>query len=77
MKKIYNGEKEFIVPSEFLGIGVSAFRGCKQLEKIVFHKDLEYIGYYAFSECSSLKSIVFSPKIKNISEAAFMGCRCL
>lgn len=54
--------KEIVVPEQIDGasinsIGMEAFKGCSNLEKITLPSTIESIGMKAFSECHSLKEV--------------------
>ena len=51
-----------------------AFRGCKQLRKVVFNDGLKNIGWKAFEECSSLLSIVLPSTVSEVRVSAFHWC---
>ena len=60
-------------------IGVSAFRGCIALKKVVLPDSVTEIGNYAFKDCSSLTTLVFPTSITTMGEnipyyEAFSGC---
>ena len=49
--------KSYVIPSNVISIGDSAFYGCNSLSEIVISSSVTSIGDYAFSGCSSLKYI--------------------
>lgn len=51
-----------------------SFRGCTQLVKIKFCKELEKIEKDEFACCPLLQHIVFPSTVKVIGEDAFQGC---
>ncbi len=57
------------------------FAECKNLTKVVFHKDLTYLGEYAFFGCEDLESVKFGDDNEIICEKigsyAFAGCTSL
>ena len=61
------------IPASVQSIGESAFRDCKNLEKVTFAKDsqLKEIGEYAFRYCSSLKHISLPKNIEEIHKSCF------
>ena len=54
-------------------IADDAFRGCKDVTRVVLPDSLERIGGYAFFECSSLASIRVGDSIRHIGREAFWG----
>jgi len=54
-------------------IADDAFRGCKDVTRVVLPDSLERIGGYAFFECSSLASIRVGDGIRHIGREAFWG----
>lgn len=56
-------------------IGVDAFMGKKQLQKIELPSSLRYIGNQAFRDCSSLRDIKFPTQLKGIGCYAFYNCQ--
>ena len=50
---------------------VSAFDGCKNLEKVIFKEGVEIITQLSFCDCEKLKSVVIPASVKKINAAAF------
>lgn len=59
-------------PSSLVNIGEGAFLGCKNLKKIYFSSEINFIGKRAFEKCISI--IEFSCTVKEIGEEAFAYC---
>ena len=59
-------------------IGMSAFKGCTSLEKIVLPKEMESLGSSAFEGCTNFTEIVLPDKIKyDVGDHIFAGCTSL
>lgn len=67
----------FIVPDNIKEIGNNAFRGLKNLEKIIIPDSVEKIGAFAFYECQNLREVTMSKNIKEIGTVAFGRCYSL
>ena len=65
------------LPDTVTEINSGAFAGYKNLNRIVFSKNLEKIGYRAFASCSGLESVELPDGLKIISIEAFCYCRSL
>jgi len=59
-----------------LRIGVGAFRGWPNLEKVVIKPHLE-LGAFAFEDCSSLREIEFEGSVQISQECIFRNCKNL
>lgn len=72
-------EVYFATGSNVSVIGKDAFKGCINLEKIVFPASVKTIESGAFENCTSLKEIVFTGDCDGLSlaEGAFKGCSSL
>lgn len=63
-----------VLPDSCIRIGCSAFRGCHNLNRIVFPKGLRYIRSNAFAWCESLISPQLPASLETIDRNAFYGC---
>jgi hypothetical protein len=68
---------EVRLPDGLKGIGVSAFRECKQLQSISLPTGVELVGDGAFADCRSLEWVRFSEALQRIGDEAFQGCNAL
>jgi len=67
--------KEIIIPESVNYIGVEAFKGCQNLQKVTFAGSGEVIiDSSAFEGCTSLTTIVGGENIVDIGCKAFSGC---
>ncbi len=71
------GLKAVELPENLAEIESSAFRKCRQLEKIVIPPSVLTVGDYAFSECSEMQEAVISEGVQKIGECAFSYCNAL
>lgn len=63
------------IGDDVTGISKYAFRGCENLENVVFNKTAEFsIGEYAFEDCTSLEEIVIPNSITTIRNGCFFNC---
>ena len=67
-------DRDIIIPINVHGIANGAFRGCRQIESVVFHGGISVIPDDAFRGCVNLKSVTFSPCLKHIGARAFRNC---
>lgn len=58
-------------------IGVNAFNGCKNLEKVTLPDSITNIKKSAFNGCSALKEINLPKNLKIIDSYAFANCKAL
>ncbi len=49
----------------------------KNIKKIIFSKDADFINYRQFSGCENLTEIIFPDKVKEFSNYVFSGCKSL
>lgn len=71
-----SGLTEFVAPSVET-VGAEAFRGCSDLESVVFGTQLRFLGEYAF-QYSGIRSIQISESILlRIENGTFSGCNNL
>lgn len=74
-------EKDSIVRVEFgpkvRKVGADAFRGCSNLEEIVFEEGTVEIGFCAFADCVNLTKVTLPASIRSIGGGAFVGCERL
>ena len=69
--------KSYVIPSNVISIGDSAFYGCNSLSEIVISSSVTSIGDRAFWNCRSLSEIVIPSSVTSIGECAFVLCRSL
>ncbi len=69
--------KSYVIPSNVISIGDSAFYGCNSLSEIVISSSVTSIGDSAFLWCSSLSEIVIPSSVTSIGDYAFSGCSSL
>ena len=60
--------------SDITRVPFAAFRGYKELKKVILPTDVESIGMYAFMGCDSLEEVYIGTSLKKIGEGAFCGC---
>lgn len=56
---------EISLPKTLIGIGVSAFQGCKKLKKVVCPAPIVNIKEYAFSDCNQLQVLDINMQIQD------------
>ena len=69
--------KSYVIPSDVISIGDSAFYGCNSLSEIVISSSVTSIGDSAFLWCSSLPEIVIPSSVTSIGDSAFLWCSSL
>ena len=71
---IVSDNKTFLeIPSSVYTIGVNAFGGNRELQKVVIHS--QTVDSYAFDRCEKLATVVLSPYTQNFGkENPFRGC---
>lgn len=63
-------------PNSLSYIGDSAFKDCKNLEKVIFNSAKSYkISNYAFSGCEKIKQIQFATGLESIGKESFRDCK--
>ena len=68
----------FVVPKQVVTIGPFAFNHLNDLNKVVLHKDIEFIAPGAFEDCKNLKEIVgLEDCVKLRDLSGFYGCKSL
>ena len=60
-----------------VGIGSTAFRGCKKLTQLILPDSVKIIGSGAFLECESLISVVIGSGVETLGTQAFYKCEKL
>lgn len=70
-------EDSFSIPSGYNYIGDSAFRGCKNLTRVLFHSEVKTVGDFAFADCTALRSVSLPSSVTEIRPSAFSGCSAL
>lgn len=66
--------KQVVIQKGITRIGVSSFRGCKNLVDITIPDSVTVIGERAFQECISLTSIKIPEGVTSINEWTFYNC---
>ncbi|MCR5315567.1 MAG: leucine-rich repeat protein [Bacteroidaceae bacterium] len=62
------------IPEGLVGIGSSAFAGCKNLKAIVIPNSVSVIGRMAFWGCSSLSNVKMPENLSKIESSVFSYC---
>ena len=62
------------IPEGLVGIGSSAFAGCKNLKAIVIPNSVSVIGHMAFWGCSSLSDVKMPESLSKIESSVFAYC---
>ncbi len=80
--KGYAGTAVCVIPEDYrarpiVGIGKSAFEGCKSITNFVIPGSIVVIGPSAFRDCTGISSIALPDSVKMICEFAFAGCSSL
>lgn len=70
-----NQIKELVIPDTVQTIGMAAFMGCSNLEKVTFGSRIETIDRNAFYNCSKIKEINLGNNVKTIGSQAFYSVR--
>jgi len=55
----------------------NAFRGNKEITKVILNDELTQIGEYAFEGCTNLREVIFPNKKIILRKGCFMGCTSL
>ncbi|MGN0814903.1 MAG: leucine-rich repeat protein [Candidatus Coproplasma sp.] len=76
-KKLIQGCKNSVVPSDVIEIGSYAFSDCTGLIQITIPEGVTTIGNSAFSGCNNLIKAVIGKDVTLISDKAFDGCKKL
>ena len=63
-----------VVVTDATQIGISAFYGCSNIEKITLNDGVKTIGNSAFSGCTGLKEINLPETLTSIGSSAFYNC---
>lgn len=69
--------KSIKIPSLVKKLPYAAFRGCTELEEVIFEEGIEVIDTSAFEECHKLNNIVFPKSLKVIDSDSFYSCKSL
>ena len=69
--------ENFVIPSSVTNIGISSFRGCRNLRKITLFSSVTSIEDEAFYECENLKEINIPSSVISIGHQVFSSCRNL
>lgn len=74
----YEGEEhEITIPANVKRIGVRAFSGNENIQKVEMTENITEIWEYGFETCSSLKEIVVPQSVAKIAYNAFDSCTAL
>ena len=82
VKDVSNQAAEITFPEIYNGLPVttvvgSAFKGCKNLVKIVLPESITTIEGSAFKDCSALLSVEIPSSVQSIASDAFLNCTSL
>ena len=69
--------KRVKIPSSLKELSYSAFRGCLELEEVIFEEGTNKIGTSSFENTPKLNNVVFPKSLKYIGHNAFYGCKSL
>ncbi len=64
--------KKIVIPGSVRAVGVSAFKGCINLESLEIEEGTEFIASYAFRNCKALKTVKLPDSLTEIGYGAFM-----
>ena len=73
----YSRMKELDLGKSIKNIGTGAFRGCRNLQKVIIPDSVMHIMEGAFRDCSGLTSVEIGKGIRQIDKGAFQGCKSL
>ena len=65
------------IPESVIEIGISAFKNCKSLKKMILPNSLKHIADNTFFGCDSLKEVSFPDSLESIGRSAFLDCGSL
>lgn len=68
---------EYVVPNTVTHIGLSAFKGCKNLTRVTIPESVTKIEGLAFLNCKKLDDVILPKNIIDIQEKTFFGCKSL
>ena len=66
-----------VISDSVKSIGYNAFRGCANLNSVIWGNGLESIGSSAFCDCTKLSSVTFPLGLETIGNGAFNNCASL
>lgn len=69
--------KKVVMPDTITTLWAGSFAQCKNLESVVFSKNLKIIYHSSFLNCTSLKSIVLPDSLEEVGISVFKGCSSL
>ena len=71
---IYASMKSVVFPNVLTSIGMTAFKGCTNLQSVIFPESLKQIGTSAFNECTLLNAVDFTQatELTSIGGQAFV-----
>lgn len=65
------------IPEGTFTIERQAFKGCKNISKVIFNSSLGIVGEEAFSGCKNMNEVIFNDSLRTIGKEAFSGCKNL
>lgn len=71
------GLREITIPRNVRKLNNVAFRGCTDLETVVFESDSCNLGNSVFSGCKKLSKITLPKQLKILPTCTFYGCESL
>jgi len=77
VKHAEGDEEEAVVPEGVVEIGEGAFRGMRQIRRVILPASCKMIGDYAFDGCRNLEEIVLPETLAGIGSFAFKNCSAL
>ena len=69
--------KSIKLPNNLKTLKYESFKGCKNLESVIFPATLSCIDSDTFADCENLKSITLPNNLTTIKFRAFQGCKSL
>ena len=73
--KRYSGEEPQVqIPAGIHTVGYAAFRGCKNLNKVMIPEEVQKIDSLAFAQCEHLQEVTLPEGLAEIGYSAFEQC---